>query len=179
MSREHTEKNAERIQHPLSPVFDSRSRVLILGTMPSPKSRETGFYYGHPQNRFWRVMAELLDEPFPASREERLALALRRGFALWDVLASCTIRGADDGSIRDPRPNDLSVVLSAAPIQAIFTTGTKASSLYRRLCLPQTGRESIPLPSTSAANCRFCTYDTLLDAYRVILPYLPPRQEKN
>ena len=117
-------------------------------------------------------MAELLNEPFPASRGERLALALRHGFALWDVLASCTIRGADDGSIRDPQPNDLSVVLSAAPIQAIFTTGTKASSLYRRLCLPQTGIEAIPLPSTSAANCRFCTYDTLLDRYRAILPYL-------
>ena len=172
MSREHTEKPAERILHPLEPVFDSRSRVLILGTMPSPKSRETGFYYGHPQNRFWRVMAELLNEPFPASRGERLALALRHGFALWDVLASCTIRGADDGSIRDPQPNDLSVVLSAAPIQAIFTTGTKASSLYRRLCLPKTGIEAIPLPSTSAANCRFCTYDTLLDCYRAILPYL-------
>ena len=76
--------NAQQVIHPLAPVFDERSRVLILGTMPSPKSRETGFYYGHPQNRFWRVMAELLDEPFPASREERLALALRRHFALWE-----------------------------------------------------------------------------------------------
>ena len=146
--------NAEQVIHPLAPVFDSRSRILILGTMPSPKSRETGFYYGHPQNRFWRVMAELLDEPFPASREERLALALRRHFALWDVLASCVIRGADDGSIREPRANDLSRVLSAAPIEAVFTTGTKAASLYRRLCLPQTSVKAIALPSTSAANCR-------------------------
>lgn len=164
--------NAEQVIHPLAPVFDSRSRILILGTMPSPKSRETGFYYGHPQNRFWRVMAELLDEPFPASREERLALALRRHFALWDVLASCVIRGADDGSIREPRANDLSRVLSAAPIEAVFTTGTKAASLYRRLCLPQTGVKAIALPSTSAANCRFYSYEALVEAYAVVKPFL-------
>ena len=164
--------NAQQVIHPLAPVFDERSRVLILGTMPSPKSRETGFYYGHPQNRFWRVMAELLDEPFPASREERLALALRRHFALWDVLASCVIRGADDGSIREPEANDLTAVLSAAPIEAIFTTGTKAAALYRKLCLPKTGVEAIALPSTSAANCRFYSYEQLVKAYAAVKEYL-------
>lgn len=164
--------NAQQVIHPLAPVFDERSRVLILGTMPSPKSRETGFYYGHPQNRFWRVMAELLDEPFPASREERLALALRRHFALWDVLATCVIRGADDGSIREPEANDLSAVLSAAPIEAIFTTGTKAAALYRKLCLPKTGMEAIALPSTSAANCRFYSYEQLVKAYAAVKEYL-------
>ena len=164
--------NAQQVIHPLAPVFDERSRVLILGTMPSPKSRETGVYYGHPQNRFWRVMAELLDEPFPASREERLALALRRHFALWDVLASCVIRGADDGSIREPEANDLSAVLSAAPIEAIFTTGTKAAALYRKLCLPKTGMEAIALPSTSAANCRFYSYEQLVKAYAAVKEYL-------
>ena len=164
--------NAQQVIHPLAPVFDERSRVLILGTMPSPKSRETGFYYGHPQNRFWRVMAELLDEPFPASREERLALALRRHFALWDVRASCVIRGADDGSIREPEANDLSAVLSAAPIEAIFTTGTKAAALYRKLCLPKTGVEAIALPSTSAANCRFYSYEQLVKAYAAVKEYL-------
>ena len=164
--------NAQQVIHPLAPVFDAHSRVLILGTMPSPKSRETGFYYGHPQNRFWRVMAELLDEPFPASREERLALALRRHFALWDVLASGVIRGADDGSIREPEANDLSAVLSAAPIEAIFTTGTKAAALYRKLCLPKTGMEAIALPSTSAANCRFYSYEQLVKAYAAVKEYL-------
>ena len=164
--------NAQQVIHPLAPVFDAHSRVLILGTMPSPKSRETGFYYGHPQNRFWRVMAELLDEPFPASREERLALALRRHFALWDVLASCVIRGADDGSIREPEANDLSAVLSAAPIEAIFTTGTKAAALYRKLCLPKTGMEAIALPSTSATNCRFYSYEQLVKAYAAVKEYL-------
>ena len=164
--------NAQQVIHPLAPVFDAHSRVLILGTMPSPKSRETGFYYGPPQNRFWRVMAELLDEPFPASREERLALALRRHFALWDVLASCVIRGADDGSIREPEANDLSAVLSAAPIEAIFTTGTKAAALYRKLCLPKTGVEAIALPSTSAANCRFYSYEQLVKAYAAVKEYL-------
>ena len=164
--------NAQQVIHPLATVFDAHSRVLILGTMPSPKSRETGFYYGHPQNRFWRVMAELLDEPFPASREERLALALRRHFALWDVLASCVIRWADDGSIREPEANDLSAVLSAAPIEAIFTTGTKAAALYRKLCLPKTGVEAIALPSTSAANCRFYSYEQLVKAYAAVKEYL-------
>ena len=159
--------NAEQVIHPLAPVFDSRSRILILGTMPSPKSRETGFYYGHPQNRFWRVMAELLDEPFPASREERLALALRRHFALWDVLASCVIRGADDGSIREPRANDLSRVLSAAPIEAVFCTGGKSHQLYRRYQEPATGISAVKLPSTSAANASW-SLERLVGAYRAV-----------
>ena len=159
----------ERVLHPLEPVADAGSRVLLLGTMPSPKSREAGFYYAHPQNRFWRVLAALWGEETPAGTQERLAFARRHHIALWDVLRACSIEGADDGSIRQPEINDLRRVLDRADIRAIFTTGTKAAALYRRYCLP--GRPAIPLPSTSPANCR-ATLDELTQAYRAILAYI-------
>lgn len=115
------------IVHTIPPVYDARSRVLILGTMPSPKSREQGFYYGHPQNRFWRALAAALDEPAPQTVPEKRALALRRGIALWDVLASCDIEGASDASIQNPVANDLTPILAAADIRAVFTTGRRAA----------------------------------------------------
>ena len=161
----------ERVLHPLEPVADAGSRVLLLGTMPSPKSREAGFYYAHPQNRFWRVLAALWGEETPAGTQERLAFARRHHIALWDVLRACSIEGADDGSIRQPEINDLRRGLDRADIRAIFTTGTKAAALYRRYCLPVTGRPAIPLPSTSPANCR-ATLDELTQAYRAILAYI-------
>lgn len=161
----------ERVLHPLEPVADAGSRVLLLGTMPSPKSREAGFYYAHPQNRFWRVLAALWGEETPAGTQERLAFARRHHIALWDVLRACSIEGADDGSIRQPEVNDLRRVLDRADIRAIFTTGAKAAALYRRYCLPATGRPAIPLPSTSPANCR-ATLDELTQAYRAILTYI-------
>ena len=161
----------ERVLHPLEPVADAGSRVLLLGTMPSPKSREAGFYYAHPQNRFWRVLAALWGEETPAGTQERLAFARRHHIALWDVLRACSIEGADDGSIRQPEINDLRRVLDRADIRAIFTTGTKAAALYKRYCLPVTGRPAIPLPSTSPANCRV-TLDELTQAYRAILAYI-------
>ena len=161
----------EHIIHSIEPVFDAESRVLILGTMPSPKSREVQFYYGHPQNRFWRVLAAVLGEEVPQSVPEKKAMLLRHRIALWDVLRACSIEGADDGSIRQPEINDLRRVLDRADIRAIFTTGTKAAALYRRYCLPVTGRPAIPLPSTSPANCR-ATLDELTQAYRAILAYI-------
>ena len=161
----------ERVLHPLEPVADAGSRVLLLGTMPSPKSREAGFYYAHPQNRFWGVLAALWGEETPAGTQERLAFARRHHIALWDVLRACSIEGADDGSIRQPEVNDLRQVLERADIRAIFTTGAKAAALYKRYCLPVTGRPAIPLPSTSPANCRV-TLDGLTEAYRAILAYI-------
>ena len=157
---------ASRIVHPLAPIYDERSRVLVLGTMPSPKSREVGFYYGHPQNRFWKVLAALFDEPEPCGNEERTAFLLAHRIALWDVLASCTIVGASVASIADPVPNDLRRVASVARLDAVFTTGTKATTLYRRFGapllpeIPQCG-----LPSTSPANARM-RLEALVDAYR-------------
>ena len=161
----------EPIIHPLQPVFDKNSRALVLGTMPSPKSRELGFYYSHPQNRFWRVVSDLYGEPLPRTNEEKTALLLRRRIALWDVLKSCRIAGADDASIRDPVPNDIAGLLAQANFAAVFTTGTKAAELYRRLCRNAAGVEAVPLPSTSPANCRFYTYEKLLEAYRVLRRY--------
>ena len=163
---------SELIVHPLKPVFDRNSRVLVLGTMPSPKSREYGFYYSHPQNRFWRVVSDLTGESLPQTNEEKTALLLRSRIALWDVLKSCRIDGADDASIRDPVPNDIAGLLAETNIRAVFTTGTKAASLYRRLCRQKTGVDAIALPSTSPANCRFYTYERLLKAYRVLLDYM-------
>ena len=107
--------------------------MLILGTIPSPKSREQGFYYGHPQNRFWKVLADVLGEEFPQTVEERKRFLKRNHIALWDVLESCEIKGASDVSIRNARPNDMNRILRAADIRAIFATGAKAAQPYEKL----------------------------------------------
>ena len=165
---------SNRIAHPLEPVFDERSRALVLGTMPSPASRASGFYYGHPQNRFWKVLAALFDEPEPRTIEERAAFLAAHGIALWDVLASCTIEGAADASIADPVPNDLTVIVDAAPVKAVFTTGAKASALYRRFNAPLIERRPhIALPSTSPANARM-RLPNLVEAYRPLHDVLRP-----
>ena len=163
----------EHIIHSIEPVFDAESRVLILGTMPSPKSREVQFYYGHPQNRFWRVLAAVLGEEVPQSVPEKNAMLLRHRIALWDVLAECEITGASDSSIRNPVPDDLSVILGHAPVQAVFTTGATAWKLYTRLQKPHTGIEAVRLPSTSPANCAV-KMEALTEAYKAILPCLEP-----
>ncbi len=160
-----------RVRHTIDPVFDRHSRVLVLGTMPSPASRKVGFYYGHPQNRFWKVMAAIFGEVEPEGTEGRKAFALRHGIALWDVLHACDIEGASDASIRNCEPNDLSRIIDAAPIRAIFTTGTKAAQLLEK---HNAGKwpsiERIALPSTSAANARM-NLAQLQDEYRKMLPY--------
>lgn len=163
----------EHIIHSIEPVFDAESRVLILRTMPSPKSREVQFYYGHPQNRFWRVLAAVLGEEVPQSVPEKKAMLLRHRIALWDVLAECEITGASDSSIRNPVSNDLSVILDHAPVQAVFTTGATAWKLYTRLQKPHTGIEAVRLPSTSPANCAV-KMEALTEAYKAILPWLEP-----
>lgn len=140
------------IEHPFDPVWNEHSRVLVLGTFPSVKSRENAFYYGHPQNRFWQVLAMLFGEPTPATVEEKRAMLLRNGVALWDVLASCDITGSADGTIRNPVPNDIASLLRRAPIRQVFANGQTAANFYRKYCLPQTSIEAIPLPSTSPAN---------------------------
>ncbi|MGI5893353.1 MAG: DNA-deoxyinosine glycosylase [Candidatus Merdivicinus sp.] len=161
----------QTILHPLEPIWDSHSRILILGTMPSPRSRELGYYYAHPQNRFWKILGCLFKEEVPEEREARLAFARSHGIALWDVLKSCEIEGASDSSIRSPIPNDIRPILENAPIQAIFTTGTTAYRLYQRYIHPVCCRDAMALPSTSAANCRQSLPD-LVQAYQTILPFL-------
>ena len=156
-----------RVEHPFPPLYDAHSRLLILGSLPSPQSRAQGFFYMHPQNRFWPVLARVFDEPTPIGKEARAAFALRHGIALWDVLASCEISGASDAAIKHPVANDLTALLSAAPIQKIYTTGKKSTDLYRKYIFSQTGIAAIGLPSTSPANCAV-GLETLCAAYRVV-----------
>lgn len=170
--REGAAMDATTVTHEIQPVFDSRSRVLLLGTMPSPASREQGFYYGHPQNRFWRVLAAIFNEPAPRTVDEKRDMLLRHYIALWDVLASCEIEGASDASIRDAQPNDLARIFDVADIRAVFATGTKAGELYRKLIEPTLGAPCTTLPSTSPANAKM-KLDDLTDAYgKALLPLL-------
>lgn len=161
----------ETIEHTFEPVCDQNSRILILGTMPSPKSREYGFYYSHPQNRFWKIVSDLYGQKLPEGNIEKTEFLLRNHIALWDVLKSCSISGADDSSIRNPVANDIGGLLKKTNIRAVFTTGTKAAALYRRFCEKSAGVSAIALPSTSPANCRHYDYDSLKAAYRIILQY--------
>lgn len=168
---EYSKMESTYITHSFAPIFDLSSMVLMLGTMPSPKSRETGFYYGHPRNRFWKVMSDVCGAPLPETKEEKISFALSHHIAIWDVLAGCDICGADDSSIRNPKPNDLNTILTHADIKAVFATGTKAYQLYQKHCFPATGISSVLLPSTSPANCRV-SYEELKKAYSVILKYI-------
>ncbi len=158
----------EHLEHTLAPYYQTNSRILILGSFPSPKSRELGFYYGHPQNRFWPVLAAIAKAPVPESILEKKALLNHMEIALWDVLASCSICGASDASIGDMTPNDLPRILDAAHIARIYTTGKKAADSYKRFWGDRLGIPMMTLPSTSAANCRMSLSD-LCEAYGVIL----------
>ncbi len=142
----------QTITHMFEPVFDANSRILILGTFPSVKSRENHFYYGNPQNRFWKVTAALVEEEPPETVSDEKAFLLRNRIAVWDVIAECDIAGSSDSSIRNVIPNDIGLILARAPIRGIFANGAKAYELYRKYCFPSTGREIIKLPSTSPAN---------------------------
>lgn len=138
--------------HPIAPVFDKDSRVLILGSFPSVRSREEGFFYGHPQNRFWKVTAGVFGEEVPQTIGEKKEFLLRNHIALWDVIGSCDIAGSSDASIRNVEVNDISLILKTADIKAVFLNGKKAFSLYRKYMQPVILREGICLPSTSPAN---------------------------
>ena len=153
--------------HPIPPVYDEHSTVLILGSFPSVKSRETGFFYGHAQNRFWRVTAAVFGCPVPATIPEKRAFLLGNRIALWDVLAACDIDGSADASIRDVCPNDLAPILAAAPITRIFTNGAAADALYTRYLLQTVGIPAVRLPSTSPANAAW-SLERLIDAWKII-----------
>lgn len=142
----------EHITHDFAPVFDENSRILILGSLPSVKSREEGFYYGHPRNRFWKVLAEITGEELPWSIEEKKILLLRHGIAVWDVIASCDIIGSSDSSIKNVEPVDIKRIMENSRIQRIFANGRTAGKLYRKYLLPVTGVDAVELPSTSPAN---------------------------
>ncbi len=139
-------------QHPFPPLYDKNSKILILGSFPSVKSREEGFFYGHPQNRFWKVLAEVFKKDVPTTIEEKKLLLIENNIAVWDVIKSCDIEGSSDSSIKNVVSNDLSVILETADIKQIYVNGKKAEQMYKKYILPQTRRDAICLPSTSPAN---------------------------
>ena len=153
--------------HPFPPVYDAESEILILGSFPSVKSREIMFYYGHPQNRFWRVLAAVYNADVPLNTDEKTRFLLKHHIALWDVLASCEITGSADSSIKNAVPNDLSVILSRADIRRIYTNGKTSEKYYKRFSEEITGRGSVCLPSTSPANAVW-SLDRLIGAWKVI-----------
>ena len=155
------------VTHNFPPLFAPDSRALILGSIPSPKSREQAFFYGHPQNRFWPVLAAVFGEPAPQTIEDKRSLALRHRIAMWDTLAACDIRGASDTSIRNPVPNDLLWLIAQTRVRAVFCTGATSYKYYKKLCQPQTGIEAVCLPSTSPANAAW-SKERLIQAYSVI-----------
>lgn len=149
---EHSSEKMETIYHNIAPVYDENSRILILGSFPSVKSREAAFFYHHPQNRFWKVLAAVTGKELPGTIEQKRAFLLANHIAVWDVIASCTIHGSSDASIRDAKPNDLSKILDTASIEKICTNGSTSWKLYRKYQMPLTGLEPVRLPSTSPAN---------------------------
>lgn len=159
--------DTQRQNHTIAPVYDKDSKVLILGSFPSVKSREQQFFYGHKQNRFWRVVAQVFDCEAPESIEQKWEMLLTHHVAVWDVIASCEITGSSDASIKDVTPNDLSRILNCADIRAIYTNGGKAQQLYQKYIFPVTGREAAALPSTSPANAGY-SLERLVEAWRMI-----------
>lgn len=158
----------EHIVHSFEPVYDKASEILILGTLPSVKSRENNFYYGHKQNRFWKVLATLLKEPVPDTIEEKKAMLLAHRIALWDVIQSCDIKGSSDSSIKNVQPTDIGMILEKTDITRIYANGNKAGQLYKRYQFPVTGIEAMVLPSTSPANAAW-SLERLCKAWHVIL----------
>ena len=158
----------EHIVHSFEPVYDKASEILILGTLPSVKSRENNFYYGHKQNRFWKVLATLLKEPVPDTIEEKKAMLLAHRIALWDVIQSCDIKGSSDSSIKNVQTTDIGMILEKTNITRIYANGNKAGQLYKRYQFPVTGIEAMVLPSTSPANAAW-SFDRLCEAWHVIL----------
>ena len=159
-------KDEEQI-HPFPPVYDENSRILILGSFPSVASRQAGFYYGHPQNRFWRVIAAVTGEEPPRDIPEKLALLKKHGIALWDSVHSCRIEGSADASIRGAAPNDIPALLNKTHIGRIFCNGKTAWNCYNKFVLSQTGIKAEALPSTSAANASW-SLERLIEAWSAI-----------
>ena len=156
------------IIHPISPVYDSDSEILILGSFPSVKSREEGFFYGHKQNRFWKVVAAVFGEETPETIEEKRAFLLRNHIAVWDVIHSCEIEGSSDSSIRNVTVNDLNEILKVADIRDIYVNGKTAQKYYKKYTEKLVGREAICLPSTSPANAAW-TLERLQEKWTCIL----------
>lgn len=145
-------QDKEHQEHTIAPVFDEQSQILILGSFPSVKSRESGFFYGHPQNRFWKVLAGIYEERCPGTIEEKRDFLLKHHVAVWDVIASCTITGSSDSSISDVVPNNLDEILQQSKVKRVFTNGKLSDKLYHKYLEDETKIKAVCLPSTSPAN---------------------------
>ena len=161
------EQTYTHVSHDFEPVFDENSKVLILGTFPSVKSRENQFYYGHPQNRFWKVIAGLTESEVPQTIEEKKKLLLEHGIAIWDVIESCDIIGSSDSSIKNVVPADIERVVANSKIQNIYANGGTAKKLYEKYSQKKAGREIIGLPSTSPANAAY-SLERLLECWQEV-----------
>lgn len=145
----------QHVTQPFEPVYNRDSRILILGSFPSVKSREMGFYYGHPQNRFWKVLSGILEEETPQSVEEKKSMLLRKRVAIYDVIESCDIIGSSDSSIRNVVPADIMGIVENSDIKAVFANGKTSAKLYRKYQDEEIGLPITELPSTSPANAAF------------------------
>ena len=159
------------VEHPIKPVFDENSKILILGSFPSVKSREANFFYGHPQNRFWRVLAAVFQTKVPETVEEKRSFLLAHCVAVWDVIQSCDIVGSSDSSIKNVTANDLSEILNRAEIKQIFVNGKKAEQYYKKYIEKSVNRRAICLPSTSPANAAW-GLERLTGEWKQIIEYL-------
>ena len=155
------------IIHPIAPLYDENSKILILGSFPSVKSREAGFFYGHPQNRFWKVVAKVFDEDIPQTIEEKKAFLLKNHIAVWDVIKSCDIEGSSDSSIKNVKANDLNKILKTADIKEIYVNGKTAFKYYQKYTEQKLGRTAKCLPSTSPANAAW-SIERLVEAWECI-----------
>ncbi|MDF2511457.1 MAG: HhH-GPD superfamily base excision repair protein [Herbinix sp.] len=160
----------DRIEHPIPPLYNKDSKILILGSFPSVKSREGQFFYHHPQNRFWKVISSIYDIPMPTTIEEKRNMLHLCQIAVWDVIQSCEIVGSSDSSIKNVVPNDLSVVLNSADITQIFSNGNASYELYMKYIYPTTGLKAIKLPSTSPANAT-SRLEQLIEKWSIIKDY--------
>ena len=154
----------EHIVHPFPPLYNRESRILILGSLPSIKSREQNFFYGHPQNRFWKVIAALFKEEVPATIEEKKSLILKNHLALWDTIYSCDIIGSSDSSIKNVQPTDLSPIIQNSRIEKIFCNGKTSWNYFQKFQKHTLGMDATPLPSTSPANAAW-NMDRLIKAW--------------
>lgn len=156
------------IEHPIEPIYDEHSKILILGSFPSVKSREEGFFYGHPQNRFWRVISRIYDEETPVTIEEKKQFLLEHCIAVWDVIGACDIVGSSDSSIKNVVPNDIQIILEVAPIEKILVNGKKAEQMYKKYMEENVGKEAVCLPSTSPANAAW-NLERLVEEWRLFV----------
>lgn len=160
-----------RQNHTIGNLYNENSKILILGSFPSVKSREQGFFYGHPQNRFWKVLSTVLNQPLPTSIDEKKEFILNNKIALWDVIASCEIKGSSDSSIKNVVPNNINEILNNSKVKTIFTNGKLAFNLYNKYIFEKTNIAAISLPSTSPANAAF-SLDRLCDEWKIISKHL-------